>query len=110
MTSPRASRRLTRFPAAALLGLALLAGCGDGSDTSCGLDACTVTFDRGVEAGVSVLGVEAKLVSAQNDTVTVEVAGERVTLMVGGAATDVAGLQVSLQSVDAEQIAIRISR
>lgn len=96
--------------AVGLLGLAFLTGCGEGSDTDCGLDACTVTFDRGVEAHVLILGVEAKLVSARGDRVTVEVAGERLTLTVGDTGTEVAGLHVTLHSVTADQVAIRIAR
>jgi hypothetical protein len=111
MTSTPTARRFTRFSATAMLGLAFLAGCsGEGSDTSCGLDACTVTFDRGVEAKASVLGVEAKLVSAQDDTVTLEVAGEQITLTVGQAGTEVAGLMVTLESVSADKVGIRIAR
>jgi hypothetical protein len=94
---------------AAALATALLAGCGS-DDVSCGLDACTVTYDRGVSAGVSVLGVEAKLVSADDSTVTVEVAGERVQLTKGQQAVDVGGLQVSLDSITQDQVKVRISR
>nr|WP_246466629.1 hypothetical protein [Allocatelliglobosispora scoriae] len=93
-----------------MLSVAFLAGCGEGSDTSCDLDACTVTFDRGVEAKASVLGIEAKLISAQNDTVTLEVAGEQITLTVGQAGTEVAGLMVTLESVSEEKVGIRIAR
>lgn len=96
---------------AATLGLAVLTACGgEGSQTDCGIDQCTVTFDRGVEANASVLGVEAKLVSAEGDRVTVEVAGEQVTLTTGETAADVGGLRVSLASVTDSQVAIKISR
>lgn len=93
------------------LGAALLAGCSsEGASTDCGLDACTVTFDRGVEANASILGVEAKLVGAQGDQVTVEVAGEQLTLTVGQQATEVGAVQVSLDSVTDQQVVIRVAR
>jgi hypothetical protein len=101
---------IARAIAAAAMGLALLSACGNNSDVSCGLDECTVTFDRGVDASASILGVEAKMLSAEGDRVTMEVAGEEITLTVGQAATEVAGLQVYLDSVTADQIAVRISR
>lgn len=104
-------RRAAGLLAALTLGAALLAGCSsDGADTDCGLDACTVTFDRGVDASASILGVEAKLVGAQGDQVTVEVAGEQLSLTVGQQATEVGGLQVSLDSVTDQQVVIRVAR
>jgi hypothetical protein len=94
-----------------VLGAALLTGCGsEGASTDCGLDQCTITFDRGVEAKASVLGVEAKLVGADGDKVTVEVAGEQVSLTVGQGATDVAGLAVSLESVTDTEVRVKVSR
>ena len=102
------ARPAALFSAAALT-VALLAGCGS-DDVSCGLDACTVTYERGAEASVSVLGVEAKLVSADDNTVTVEVAGEQVQLTKGQQAVDVAGLQVSLAGITADQVQVRIGR
>lgn len=104
-------RRAAGLLTALTLGAALLAGCSsDGADTDCGLDACTVTFDRGVDASASILGVEAKLVGAQGDQVTVEVAGEQLSLTVGQQATEVGGLQVSLDSVTDQQVVIRVAR
>jgi hypothetical protein len=109
-----ATARATALAAAvvaAVLGLGLLAGCGsEGADTDCSLDACTVTFDRGAEAGVNILGVEAKLVGSEGDRVTLEVAGEQVTLSTSQPSTEVGGLQVSLESADADQIVVQISR
>lgn len=102
--------RLTKLVVAATLGLAVLTGCGENSSTDCGIDECTVTFNRGVEASASVLGVDAKLISANGESVTVEIAGEELTLTVGQQGTDVAGLKVYLDSVTDSQVAIRISR
>lgn len=93
------------------LGVAVLAGCSsDGADTDCGLDACTVTFDRGVDASASILGVEAKLIGAQGDQVTVEVAGEQLSLTIGQQATEVGGFAVTLDSVTDQQVQIRVAR
>jgi hypothetical protein len=70
----RARTPIARAAAALALGAALLAGCSsDGASTDCGLDQCTVTFDRGAEGSVSVLGVDAKFIGADGDQVTVEV-------------------------------------
>jgi hypothetical protein len=108
---PVKSRRAAAALVATVLGFALLAGCdSEGADTSCSLDACTVTFDRGADASVNILGVEAKLVGAEGDQVTLEVAGERITMTPGQAATEVGGLQVELQSADADQVVVQISR
>jgi hypothetical protein len=105
--------RLTaaRLASGLALGLVLLAGCGsEGADTDCGLDACTVTFDRGVDANASVLGVDAKLVGVDGDKVTVEVAGESLSLTVGEQGTEVGGLNVAVQSVTDSEVVIKISR
>ena len=102
-------RRLAGLLTAALLGLGLLAGCGN-DDVDCGLDACTVSIDRSVDASVDVLGVQAKFVGADGDKVTLEVAGERVQLTVGQQATQVGGLQVSLDSVNQETVKFRVAR
>jgi hypothetical protein len=105
------SRRAAAALVATVLGLALVAGCdSEGADTDCSLNACTVTFDRGADASVNILGVEAKLVGAEGDQVTLEVAGERVSLTPGQAATEVGGLQVELESADADQVVVQISR
>jgi hypothetical protein len=97
--------------AGALLGLTLVTGCSsDGANTNCGLDACTVTFDKGVDAKASVLGVDAKLVAADGDKITVEVAGEQLSLTVGQPATEVGGLSVSLDSVSDSQVIVKIAR
>ncbi|MEQ4209357.1 hypothetical protein ABN028_31110 [Actinopolymorpha sp. B17G11] len=102
---------IVRFFAATALGVALLAGCSsEGAATECGLDQCTVTFDRGVEGNASVLGVDARFVGTEGDRATVEVAGERVTLTAGQPATEVGGLSVSAESVTDSQVVVRISR
>ena len=105
-------RRTTVSLLAALaLGGALLAGCSsEGASTNCGLDQCTVTFDRGVQGNASILGVEAKFVQADANTVTLEVAGEQISLSTGGQAVDVGGLQVSLSSITDNEVSVQIAR
>ncbi|MCM4079032.1 hypothetical protein [Paractinoplanes hotanensis] len=93
---------------ATLLGT-LLAGCSS-DNVSCGLDQCTVSIDRETNASASFLGVEAKFVSADADTVTLDVAGEQISLTKGQQAVEVAGLQVSLDSVTSDKIGLQVSR
>ncbi|MEV4843604.1 hypothetical protein AB0K20_10345 [Micromonospora matsumotoense] len=110
-TAPTSLRRTAGLLAGLALGVAVLAGCSsDGADTDCGLDACTVTFDRGVDASASILGVEAKLIGAQGDQVTVEVAGEQLSLTIGQQAAEVGGFAVTLDSVTDQQVQIRVAR
>ncbi len=105
------ARKTIGLLAGLALGTALLVGCSsEGASTDCGLDACTVTFDRGVEARANVFGVEARLVGAQDDQVTIEVAGEQLSLTVGEQAADVGGLAVTLDSVTSSEVKVRISR
>jgi hypothetical protein len=104
-----AAPRIAALFTAAALGLTLLTGCGS-DNVDCGLDQCTVTLDRSTSASASVLGVEAKFVSADANTVTLEVAGEQIQLTKGQQAVDVGGLQVSLDSITADQIGFQVSR
>ncbi|ROT33240.1 hypothetical protein [Micromonospora sp. HM5-17] len=104
-------RRVAGLLAGLALGAAVLTGCSsENATTDCGLDSCTVTFNRGVDARASILGVEAKLVGVDGDRVTIEVAGERLTLTVGQQATEVGGLYATIESADADQVVVRIGR
>jgi hypothetical protein len=105
----RSRRRTAAFFAGATIGLAVLAGCGN-DNVDCGLDQCTVTLDRSVDASASVLGVQAKFVGAEGDKVTLEVAGEQVSLTVGQQATQVAGLNVALASVTPDDVSFTVSK
>ncbi|MEU8184180.1 hypothetical protein AB0B85_27185 [Micromonospora sp. NPDC049044] len=105
------ARRTAGLFAGLALGLAVLAGCSSqGASTDCGLDACTVTFERGVEASATIFGVEAKLVGAEGDQVTVEVAGEQLSLTMGQQAAEAGGFAVTVDSVTDQQVKIRVSR
>ncbi len=102
------SRRVGAALAAVVLALATLTGCSE--NVECGVDQCTVTLDRGVDASASVFGVEAKVIGVDGDRVTVEVAGEQLQLTVGQQAAEVGGLQVAVDRVTAEEIQLRVSR
>lgn len=107
--SPR--RRAAGLLVGGVLGLSILAGCSsEGASTDCSTDACTVTFDRGVDARASVLGVEAKLIGADGDKVTVEVAGEQLSLTVGQQAVNAGNVSVSVDSVTDSQVVVRLAR
>lgn len=94
------------------LGVSVLAGCGstEGVSTDCGLAGCTVTFDRELNAEASILGIQAKLIGTQDDQVTVEVAGEQLTLTTEQPAAEVGGLSVTLDNVTADQVTIRVAQ
>ena len=104
-----AAPRIAALFTSAALGLALLAGCSS-DNVDCGLDQCTVTMERSTSASASVLGVEAKFVSADANTVTLDIAGEEIQLTKGQQAVDVGGLQVSLDSVTADAVQFVVSR
>ena len=108
MLKPTASR-LAALIASVLLGLAVLTGCSS-DNVDCGLDSCTVTIARETNASASVFGVEAKFISADADTVTLEVAGEQIQLTKGQQAVDVGGLQVTLDSVTSDQVTLQVTR
>lgn len=103
-------RLLAAFAFAASTALALT-GCtasGPGSSTQCELSGCTVTFDRGVDATASVLGIEAKLVAVNGNLVTLSVAGQEVTVPVGEAQSS-EGRVITVQKVTEEQVVVEIS-
>jgi hypothetical protein len=104
------TRRVGAAISSVVLGLALfLAGCSS-DNVNCGLDQCTVTIDREVNASASVLGVEAKFVSADANTVTLAVAGEQISLTKGQQAVQVAGLAVSLDSITGDTVSFQVAR
>ena len=91
-----------------LTALVLVAGCGDqGSQTQCGLDGCTVTFPRSGDVVVSVLGVEARLVGVQNGVAELEVAGQRITVPVGGE-SQAGGFTVGVERVTDTEVVVRV--
>lgn len=112
----RKRRTRTLGTAAARLGMAAIlvavptAGCtSSDSKVSCGIDQCTVTLDRNADASVSVLGAKVKLVSVNGDQVTVDVAGQQVTLTAGQAAVSAGPLDVTLDKVTEQNVTIKVS-
>lgn len=106
---PPRFRALIGIVVALFAGL-LLAGCGgEGTSTSCNLNSCTITFDRGVDAKAEVLGVEVKLVKVEGENVTLEVAGNEVTAPVGQP-VDVQGFKVEVQEVTDSEVKVKISQ
>lgn len=108
---PHPLRRL----AATMLAVLVLAfvgatACGGsaGSQTNCSFDGCTVTFQRTGTAEVSVLGVTAKLVGVEGGNATLEVAGQMVTVPVGGEAT-ADGFTVRVERVTDTEVVARIT-
>ena len=88
--------------------LVLVAGCGgEGSKVDCGLDGCTVTFPRSGDVVVSVLGVDARLVGVQDGTAQLEVAGQQITVPVGGE-TEAAGFTVGVDRVTETEVMVRV--
>jgi hypothetical protein len=93
---------------AALATALLVAGCATaGTQTNCGLDGCTVTFPRSGDTSVSVLGVQARLVGVQDGTAELEVAGQRVTVPVGGQ-TEAGGFTVGVERVTDKEVVVRV--
>lgn len=112
---PRPGYRRSRHRTASLLAAAFLAAMalvscgGEGTSTRCSLNSCTVTFQRGVDAHVQILGAELRLVDVTGDQATVEVAGQQVQLQVNQR-TQVGGFEVSLQEVTEQQVVIEITQ
>ncbi|MQY02279.1 hypothetical protein [Actinomadura macrotermitis] len=105
------ARRSLAVLALALLPLGAVTACeGQNSKTDCGINSCTVTFDRGVDASANILGVKAKLVSVQNETVTLQVGGQQINVPVGdGQQQTDGGFSVSVQSVTKDNVVVKIS-
>lgn len=86
----------------------LVAGCAtSGTQTNCGIDGCTVTFPRSGDTSVSVLGVEARLVGVQNGNAEIVVAGQQVTVPVGGQ-TEAGGFTVGVERVTDKEVVVRV--
>jgi hypothetical protein len=107
---PPKIRRLSATALLALLALGTAAGCGgEGSNTSCSVGSCTVTFDRGVNANASVLGIKAELVGVQGDQVTLKIGGQTVTVPVNGE-RQAGGFNVSVQSATKDEVVVKIAQ
>ncbi|MEV0562806.1 hypothetical protein [Dactylosporangium sp. NPDC050588] len=102
------TRRLATVAAALAIGLGALTACSS-DNVTCSTSACTVTFDRGVEAESKVLGVEVKLISVDNGNVKVDVGGTTVSVPVDGSA-EAQGFTIAVQSVTDSQVVVRVQK
>ena len=103
---------MTRRSVSSLISLLLaglvLTGCGgQGSRTDCGLDGCTVTFPRSGDVAVSVLGVQARLVEVRDSAARLEIAGQQVSVPVGGE-TEAGGLTVGVERLTDTEVVVRL--
>ncbi|WP_194818972.1 hypothetical protein [Nocardia sp. XZ_19_385] len=99
---------LSLFALLAPLGATACSSEGAGSKTECQISGCTVTFDRGVNAKASVLGIDAELVAVNGNTVTLKVGGQQVDVPVGDTQpTD--GFNVTVQEVTADKVVVKIA-
>ncbi len=104
-------RRLTLASLFASVIVLTAAACtmhGAGTTTQCKVEGCTITFERGVGAKASVLGVDAELVAVEGNQVTLSVGGQKMTVPVGGSgSTD--GANVRVREVTPDQVIVDIS-
>ncbi|MBF6171215.1 hypothetical protein [Nocardia blacklockiae] len=98
---------LSLFALVAALGVAACTVEGAGAKSQCEVSGCTVTFDRGVNAEASILGVKAELVAVNGDTVTLKVAGQQVDVPVGET-KPADGLAITVREVNADNVVVRI--
>jgi hypothetical protein len=99
---------LRQFVLVVPLVASLIGGCGaGGSNTNCGVDGCPITFPRSGDTSVSVLGVQARLVGVQNGTAELAVAGQTVTVPVGGE-TQAGGFTVGVEQVTDQKVVVRV--
>lgn len=100
------TRRLAAVPVALVLALGGVAACSS-DNVECSTNACTVTFDRGVEASSSVLGVQVKLLGVDNGVVRLDVGGTTVSVPVDGSA-QAQGFDISVQKVTDAEVVVRV--
>ncbi|MEU4311622.1 hypothetical protein [Nocardia sp. NPDC024068] len=93
---------------AATLGVSACTVTGAGASSECEVSGCTVTFDRGVDAKISVLGVDVELRGVQGDLVTLAVAGQEVTVPRGETGS-AQGLDLTVQEVTQDRVVVRLS-
>jgi hypothetical protein len=112
MTLRRSALRLVAALVLMVLGTGLTAGCttsNEDATVSCTVSSCTATFDRGVNATASVLGVDVKLVAVDEHNVTVDVAGNQLLVPVNGS-QQAGGLVVAVDKVTDKQVVLKLSK
>lgn len=90
------------------LGVVACSATGPGTKSECDIGGCTVTFERGVKAEISVLGVAAELTAVEGNTVTLTVAGQQVTVPVGES-RQAEGMNLTVREVTPEQVVVEIA-
>ncbi|WP_336082226.1 hypothetical protein [Nocardia sp. SSK8] len=101
-------RRLITRSAFALLLPLVAAACtmtGPGTTSECTVSGCTVTFERGVQAKASVLGIDAELVAVNGDLVTLSIGGQQITVPVGES-QPADGVDVRVSEVTADKVVV----
>ncbi|WP_227996468.1 hypothetical protein [Nocardia australiensis] len=104
-------RRLIVLCLLTLLAPFAVAACtieGSGAKSECDTSGCTVTFNRGVNAKVSVLGVDAELVAVDGNQTTLKVGGQEVTVPVGHSQS-AEGIAITVQDVTDEKVVVKFS-
>lgn len=110
-TAPMISTKTRLLLATPLLALALTttsACSSENADCNVAQGQCTVTFDRGVNAKATVLGVDAEFVSATDSTVTLKIAGQQVTVPLDGQESS-GDFNISVQSITKDQVVVQIA-
>ncbi|WP_040835275.1 hypothetical protein [Nocardia brevicatena] len=90
------------------LGTVACSTTGPGTKSECNIGGCTITFDRGVNAKISVLGVDAELTAVEGNMVTLTVAGREVTVP-AGESRQAEGMNLTVQEVTPEQVVVKIA-
>ncbi|MGH8868309.1 MAG: hypothetical protein ACRDYU_09970 [Actinomycetes bacterium] len=108
MTSP--TRRSFAALASAALALGAATACSsEGATTDCSTSACTITYERGVDAQATILGVQTRLVGVDGDRARIKVAGQTLTLPAGGQA-QAGEFTVSVQDVSADEVVVKVAQ
>ncbi|WP_309138706.1 hypothetical protein [Nocardia cyriacigeorgica] len=81
---------------------------GDGYTSECKVEGCVITFDRGVDAEASVLGLKVKVLKVEGNVVTLSVGGQEVTVPVGESGSTESNT-VSVREVTEDKVVVDIS-
>ncbi|WP_280234478.1 hypothetical protein [Nocardia cyriacigeorgica] len=81
---------------------------GDGYTSECKVEGCLITFERGVDAEASVLGLKIKVVKVEGNTVSLSVGGQEVTVPVGESGS-LDGNTISVREVTDDKVVINVS-
>lgn len=81
---------------------------GSTSATVCTPSGCTTTFPRSGDLRVSVLGLDARLLSADSGVARLEIAGQQISLAVG-AQTEVGGFSVGVREITDTHVVVTVT-